>query len=47
MPPMKIRAAESINEYLGNKAIIDGYSAIPMYTYSTPTTSDDLNYGGC
>jgi hypothetical protein len=47
LPPMKVRAADEINSYLGNKAIVDGYSQIPIYTYSSATTDDDLNYGGC
>jgi hypothetical protein len=32
---------------LGNKAIVDGYTQIPIYLYSNPSTNDDLNYGGC
>lgn len=47
MPPMRIKSAKAINDFLGNKAIIDGYTQIPIYTYSQPTTDDDLNYGGC
>ena len=47
MPPMNIKAGKGINEHLGNKAVIAGYTQIPVYAYSSPTVKDDLNYGGC
>ena len=46
MPPIKIRNSQSLNNDLGKKAIIDGYVAIPVYTYRHGV-HDDVNYHNC
>jgi len=47
LPPFKVRAAKELQDELGNKAIIDGYTQVPLYTYTDTTTDDDVNYSGC
>lgn len=46
MPPIQIR--RPTKEILNNfKALIDGYTMIPVYNYYIPTMADDLNQNGC
>ena len=40
MPPMKIRKT-------GLKAVIDGYTLIPTYSYLPPVNNDELNAYSC
>jgi hypothetical protein len=44
---MKVKAAKEINSYLSNKAIIDGYTQIPVFAYEEVTLKDDIAYSSC